>query len=94
MMRKVLGCLLVGAVVVLWIAGRGLSQTGLCAGRSSSSCGRTTSGRVIRPIWPVSSGFQEGIARSVEVMVPCPWFNEVAQMLRENPGFDVGVHLT
>jgi predicted glycoside hydrolase/deacetylase ChbG (UPF0249 family) len=38
--------------------------------------------------------FREGIARSVEVMVPCPWFNEAAQMLRENPGYDVGVHLT
>jgi predicted glycoside hydrolase/deacetylase ChbG (UPF0249 family) len=28
------------------------------------------------------------------VMVPCPWFNEAAKMLRENPGYDVGVHLT
>jgi len=38
--------------------------------------------------------YREGIARSVEVMAPCPWFNEAAQMLRENPGYDVGVHLT
>jgi predicted glycoside hydrolase/deacetylase ChbG (UPF0249 family) len=38
--------------------------------------------------------YQEGIARSVEVMAPCPWFNEAAQMLRENRGYDVGVHLT
>jgi predicted glycoside hydrolase/deacetylase ChbG (UPF0249 family) len=38
--------------------------------------------------------YREGIAKSVEVMVPCPWFNEAARMLRENPGFDVGVHLT
>jgi predicted glycoside hydrolase/deacetylase ChbG (UPF0249 family) len=38
--------------------------------------------------------FQEGIARSVEVQVCCPWFNEAAKMLRENPGYDVGVHLT
>jgi len=35
-----------------------------------------------------------GISRSVEVMVPCPWFNEAAKMLNENPGIDVGVHLT
>ena len=35
-----------------------------------------------------------GIARSVEVMVPCSWFLEAAEMLRENPGYDVGVHLT
>jgi len=38
--------------------------------------------------------FREGIARSVEVQTVCPWFNEAARMLRENPGFDVGVHLT
>ncbi len=38
--------------------------------------------------------FRDGIARSVEVMVPCPWFNEAAAMLRETPGYDVGVHLT
>jgi len=38
--------------------------------------------------------YREGIARSVEVMTPCPWFNEAAKMLRENPGYDVGVHLT
>lgn len=38
--------------------------------------------------------YREGIARSVEVMATCPWFNEAARMLRENPGYDVGVHLT
>lgn len=38
--------------------------------------------------------YQEGIVKSVEVMVPCPWFNEAAKLLRENPGLDVGVHLT
>lgn len=38
--------------------------------------------------------YRDGIARSVEVMVPCPWFNEAARMLRANPGYDVGVHLT
>ena len=27
-------------------------------------------------------------------MVPAPWFNEAAKMLRENPQIDVGVHLT
>ena len=38
--------------------------------------------------------YREGIVRSVEVMVPAPWFNEAVEMLRENPGLDVGVHLT
>ena len=38
--------------------------------------------------------YQEGIMRSVEIMVPCPWFPEAVRMLNENPGLDVGVHLT
>lgn len=38
--------------------------------------------------------YTNGISRSVEVMVPCPWFFEAAQMLKANPGIDVGVHLT
>ena len=32
--------------------------------------------------------------RTVEVMVPCPWFEEAVTMLNENPGLDVGIHLT
>ena len=38
--------------------------------------------------------FRAGIARSVELMAPCPWFAEAAQMLAECPDCDVGVHLT
>ena len=38
--------------------------------------------------------FREGIVRSVEVMVPAPWFPEAVRMLKDNPGLDVGVHLT
>lgn len=38
--------------------------------------------------------YQQGVARSVEVMVPCPWFNEAVEMLNANPAYDVGVHLT
>jgi len=38
--------------------------------------------------------YREGIARSVEVMVPAPWFNEAAKMLKQTPEYDVGVHLT
>jgi predicted glycoside hydrolase/deacetylase ChbG (UPF0249 family) len=36
----------------------------------------------------------KGISRSVEIMVPCPWFFEAAQMLKQNSGIDIGVHLT
>jgi predicted glycoside hydrolase/deacetylase ChbG (UPF0249 family) len=38
--------------------------------------------------------FREGIVRSVEVMVPGPWYPEAVKLLKENPGLDVGVHLT
>jgi predicted glycoside hydrolase/deacetylase ChbG (UPF0249 family) len=38
--------------------------------------------------------YRAGIMRSVEVMVPCPWFEEAAKMLNRNPGLDVGIHLT
>jgi chitin disaccharide deacetylase len=38
--------------------------------------------------------FRKGIVRSVEVIVPGPWYAEAVKMLKENPGLDVGVHLT
>lgn len=37
---------------------------------------------------------RSGIARSVEVIVPGPWFLDAVRLLKENPGIDVGVHLT
>src|SRR5512133_1837522 len=36
----------------------------------------------------------QGIARSVELMVPGPWFAEAAKLLQDNPQLDVGIHLT
>lgn len=38
--------------------------------------------------------YRDGIMTAVEVMVPCSYFLEAAEMLNENPGLDVGVHLT
>jgi hypothetical protein len=35
----------------------------------------------------------EGIATSVEVIAPAPWFPEAARMLAAHPRIDVGVHL-
>jgi hypothetical protein len=37
--------------------------------------------------------YTNGIARSVEVMVPCAWFPEAVKLLSANPKYDVGVHL-
>ncbi len=38
--------------------------------------------------------YKEGIGRSTEIMAPAPWFLEGAQMANENPGLDVGLHIT
>lgn len=36
----------------------------------------------------------DGIARSVEVMMPCAWVTEAATLLADHPEIDVGIHLT
>ena len=38
--------------------------------------------------------YKEGIGRSTEIMAPTPWFLEGARMANENPGLDVGLHIT
>ncbi len=38
--------------------------------------------------------YQEGILTAVEVMVPGKYFLEAVEILKENPGLDVGIHLT
>ena len=38
--------------------------------------------------------YKDGIETSIEVIVPSPWFPEAVKMLAENPGVDVGIHLT
>ncbi len=35
-----------------------------------------------------------GTITAGSVMVPCPWFSEIAEMAVRNPALDVGVHLT
>jgi len=42
----------------------------------------------------IIESYKNGIERSVEVLVPSPWFPEAVQLLKENPGIDVGIHLT
>jgi chitin disaccharide deacetylase len=37
--------------------------------------------------------YKEGIESSIEVIVNSPWYPEAVQLLKENPGIDVGVHL-
>ncbi|MGK7393640.1 MAG: polysaccharide deacetylase family protein [Candidatus Cyclobacteriaceae bacterium M3_2C_046] len=40
------------------------------------------------------NSYQNGIMKSVEVMVPTPWFEHAVDLLNQHPGLDVGVHLT
>ncbi len=37
--------------------------------------------------------YKQGIVKSVEVIVPGPWFLDAVKLLKENPDLDVGVHL-
>jgi predicted glycoside hydrolase/deacetylase ChbG (UPF0249 family) len=41
----------------------------------------------------VVEGYKNGIISVTEVMAPCPWFNDAAEMLKKNPDLDVGLHL-
>jgi len=38
--------------------------------------------------------YRDGILTAVEVMAPCDYFLEAVKMLNDNPGLDVGIHLT
>jgi len=39
-------------------------------------------------------GLENGIMNSVSIMVPCPWFEEIADYFVKNPQHDYGLHLT
>ena len=39
-------------------------------------------------------GMLKGSISSTSLMVPCPWFYEMAQFSLKNPELDYGIHLT
>jgi len=42
----------------------------------------------------VIEAFQKGGITSGSIMVPCPWFPEIAEFAKNNPHFDIGIHAT
>src|SRR5688572_21182657 len=41
-----------------------------------------------------AEAFAEGLVTTGSVMVPCPWFPEIADWSKQHPEWDLGLHLT
>src|SRR6201999_2299869 len=42
----------------------------------------------------IESAFDKGVINSAAIMVPCPWFPEIAAYAKKHPELDWGIHLS
>jgi predicted glycoside hydrolase/deacetylase ChbG (UPF0249 family) len=87
-MKKILVILGIGAFLVLSLNTRGQTDNGIYLLIRGDDIGSSHASNVA-----CIASYKNGIMRSVELMVPGPWFPEAERLLNENPGLDVGVHL-
>ncbi len=86
MMKKLLFAVLLGLIYLSCQAQRGSNPRLIVRGDDMGSSQASNTACI--------QSYKNGIVTSIEVMVVAPWFPDAVRLLKENPGVDVGLHLT
>ena len=86
MMKKILFAVLLGLIYLSCQAQRGSNPRLIVRGDDMGSSQASNTACI--------QSYKNGIVTSIEVMVVAPWFPDAVRLLKENPGVDVGLHLT
>lgn len=86
-------------VLVLVSSGSALAETwaeklGYPAGKRVLILHADDAGMCYEANEAVKQQLSAGEIQSASIMAPCPWFNEMAAWYKENPQYDLGVHVT